>query len=84
MTAQDKLDLRDINFATAVITPSFTNTTSGTLTVTDGAHTAHILLLGNYMASIFTASNDGHGGTSIVDPPNTSALVASLAQTHKG
>ena len=83
MTAQDKLDLRDINFATVHVTPSFTNTTSGTLTVTDGTHTAHILLLGNYMASTFTASNDGHGGTSIVDP-HVSASVASLAQTQKG
>jgi autotransporter passenger strand-loop-strand repeat protein len=84
MTAQDTLDLRDINFATVVVTPSFTNPTSGTLTVTDGTHTAHILLLGNYMASTFTPSNDGSGGTSIVDPPNTSASVASLTQTHKG
>ena len=85
MTAQDKLDLRDINFATVHVTSSFTNTTSGTLTVTDGTHTAQILLLGNYVASTFTVSNDGHGGTSIVDPPgNMSASVASLAQTHKG
>ena len=58
--------------------------TSATLTVTDGADIAHIMLLGNYMASTFTASNDSFGGTSIVDPPNTSASVVSLAQTHKG
>ena len=48
------------------------------------AFTAHILLLGNYMASTFTASSDGFGGTSIVDPPAMSASIASLAQTHKG
>jgi autotransporter passenger strand-loop-strand repeat protein len=85
MTARDTLDLRDINFATVVTPPSFIGTaTSGTLTVTDGTHTARILLLGNYMASTFTASNDGFGGTSIVDPPATSASIASLAQTHKG
>jgi hypothetical protein len=85
MTAQDTLDLRDINFATVVTPPSFIGTaTSGTLTVTDGTHTARILLLGNYMASTFTASNDRFGGTSIVDPPATSASIASLAQTHKG
>jgi autotransporter passenger strand-loop-strand repeat protein len=84
MTAQDTLDLRDINFATAVITPSFTNATSGTLTVTDGTHTAHILLLGNYMASTFTASNDTFGGTSIVDPHVSAAQTVSLAQPHKG
>jgi autotransporter passenger strand-loop-strand repeat protein len=82
MTAQDKLDLRDIHFATASFT-SAGNTTSTTLTVTDGTDTAHILLLGNYMASTFTLSNDTHGGTSIVDP-HVSASVASLTQTHKG
>jgi hypothetical protein len=37
MTAQDTLDLRDINFAAVVVTSSFTNTTSGTLTVTEVA-----------------------------------------------
>ena len=84
MTAQDTLDLRDINFATVQITPSFTNATGGTLTVTDGTHTAHILLLGNYMASTFTASNDTFGGTSIVDPPMSASPIASLAQPHKG
>jgi hypothetical protein len=39
-------------------TPNFHNATSsgGTLTVTDGTHTANITLLGN-------------GGTSVIDPP---------------
>jgi autotransporter passenger strand-loop-strand repeat protein len=83
MAAQDKLDLRDIKFATEHLSASITNI-STTLTVTDGTHIAHILLLGHYIGSTFTASNDGIGGTSIVDPPATSASVASLAQTHKG
>ena len=39
------------------------------LTVTDGTHTANIALLGNYLASTFVASSDGHGGTLVVDPP---------------
>jgi hypothetical protein len=59
--------------------------TSATLTVTDGADIAHIILLGNYIGSTFTVSNDGFGGTSIVDPPGTtSASVASLMPTRKG
>jgi hypothetical protein len=37
--------------------------------VTDGTHAANIALLGNYMASVFVAGSDGHGGTSVVDPP---------------
>jgi hypothetical protein len=84
MTAQDTLDLRDINFATVSVTSAVT-ATSATLTVTDGGHTASIILLGNYIGSTFTASSGGFGGTSIVDPPaNTSASIASLAQTHNG
>jgi hypothetical protein len=64
----DILDLADISPNTA--TASLINATSagGTLQVTDGSHTANIALLGNYMASVFVASYDGHGGTSVVDP----------------
>ena len=69
MTGSDTLDLADINFAT-IGTPSFSGTsTGGTLTVTDGNHTANIALLGNYIAATFTVSSDGHGGTFVVDPP---------------
>jgi hypothetical protein len=69
LTGQDTLDLRDINFA-SIQNPSFSGTSSGgTLTVSDGSHTANIALLGNYMASTFIASSDGHGGTSVIDPP---------------
>jgi hypothetical protein len=41
--------------------------------VTDGTHTARIALLGNYLNSTFVASNDGHGGTAVVDPVLTSS-----------
>src|SRR6266545_8103468 len=63
MTSQDTIDFADINFAMAQ-KPSYSgNSLSGTLTVTDGAHTANIALLGDYMASSFVASSDGPGGT---------------------
>jgi hypothetical protein len=42
------------------------DTSGGTLSVTDGTHTANIALLGNYLASAFVASSDGHGGTNII------------------
>jgi hypothetical protein len=68
LAGQDTLDLRDINPAT-VQTPTYSGSSSaGTLTVTDGTHTAHIALLGNYLASTFVTSSDAHGGTAIVDP----------------
>ena len=68
MTGQDTLDLTDINFAT-VGAPAYSgNASGGTLAVSDGTHNANIALLGNYLASTFVASSDGHGGTNIVDP----------------
>ena len=81
----DSIDLPGIGFgATTTLAFSENNSrTGGTLTVTDGTHTAAVALLGNYMASTFTLSNDGYGGTSIVDP-HVSASVASLTQTLQG
>jgi hypothetical protein len=83
MSGQDTLDLTDINFA-SVGTPTFKGTsTGGVLTVSDGSHTANIALLGNYIASTFTVSSDGHGGTYVVDPPTTSPVL-SPSHGHHG
>jgi hypothetical protein len=65
------IDLTDMQFA-SLQAPTYTpnaNNTGGTLTVTDGQHTANIALLGQYMAGSFATSADGHGGTLITDPP---------------
>jgi uncharacterized membrane protein len=68
MSGQNTIGLWDINPAT-VKTPTFLGASSGgTLTVADGANTANIALLVNYMSSMFVASSDGHGCTNIVDP----------------
>ena len=76
------LDLTDIAYV-ASKTPSYTpngGNTGGTLSVTDGTHTANIALLGNYMASSFVPSSDGHGGTLITDPPSSQQPL--LSQPH--
>jgi hypothetical protein len=82
MTGSDAIDFADINFAT-IQTPTFQNSSSsgGTLTVT---HTANIALLGNYLASTFGASSDGHGGTSVVDPPAAANQNSLLAHAQRG
>jgi autotransporter passenger strand-loop-strand repeat protein len=76
--ASGEIDLRDIAFSTTKKNPthlSFTeaaNNLSGTLTVTDGVHTANIALLGQYTASEFVMAGDGLGGTAITfTPPPT-------------
>ena len=65
----DVIDFADIAAgASAKISYSGSNS-PGTLSVSDGTHTASVALLGNYSLANFTASSDGHGGTLIVDPP---------------
>jgi len=80
--AGDQIDLEDIAFGTMTTKKgqnsqvSYTgDAVSGTLSVTDGVHTANIALLGQYMASEFAVSNDGHGGTLITFTPDTTPIV---------
>ena len=76
-TTGNFLDLADIAFTSAT-TLAFTeapSNTSGTLTVSDGIHTANILLLGQYATAQFNKNSDGHGGTVITDPPLTSSTT---------
>jgi hypothetical protein len=84
-TGTTSFDLEDINFASA--TSSFSGTTaSGILTVTDGTNTAHIHLTGDYTAAAWTLSNDGGGGTVVVDPTvaKAHAIVAAMAGLGAG
>ena len=66
----DVIDLADINFSSNTTIHYSGNNSSGTLTVSDGVHTASIALQGNYSLANFTMMSDGHGGTSVVDPPS--------------
>jgi hypothetical protein len=63
------IDLRDIAFGTSTTIGYTDSGGSGTLTVSDGTHTATINLLGQYTAGNFTKQTDGNGGTLITDPP---------------
>ena len=60
------LDLGDIGFAGADEATFSGTKTSGILTVTDGTHTAHIHLIGNFLNATFVASSDGHAGTDVI------------------
>jgi hypothetical protein len=76
LTGGTSLDLRDIGFVGAGEATFSGTPISGVLTVSDGTHTAHITLIGDYTGSTFVASDDGHGGVSIVDPAKTEAMAA--------
>jgi hypothetical protein len=77
----NSLDLLDIAFSASTKATYSGSTTAGVLTVTDGTHTAHIHLLGNYLGATFKVSSDGHGGTTVVDPaaPGAAPLAAAMS-----
>jgi autotransporter passenger strand-loop-strand repeat protein len=76
----DILDLTYISFgASPTIGWSQTTPSGGMLSVSDGTHSVNIALLGQYMASSFTATADGGGGTDISDPPIAAAQQLPLA-----
>jgi hypothetical protein len=53
------------------------------LTVSDGAHSASIVLLGNDTAASIVLNTDGAGGTLVTDPPPpTGASPIELAPNH--
>jgi len=64
-----QVDLVGFGYSTSE-TVSWSQTgTSGTLTVSDGGQSAKLTLIGGYTTSNFVLSDDGHGGTILVDPP---------------
>ena len=74
-TSSEKIDLGGFTFGVGE-TVSWVEAgggTSGTLTVNDGAKTASLTLLGNYVTSNFQLADDGVGGSSVFDPPAPAA-----------
>jgi len=81
--AGDKIDLGGFTYGSGE-TVSWTEAgggTSGTLTVTDGAKTASLTLLGSYVTSNFSLSDDGIGGSFVVDHPSAGAGASTATAT---
>jgi hypothetical protein len=68
----DRLDFHDISFADGVTLNYAANQggTGGTLSVSDGAHSALIALLGQYDAADFHSTADASGGTLVTYDPH--------------
>jgi hypothetical protein len=82
MSGHDTIDFADID-PTKVQAPTYAGDSSGgMLNVSDRTHSANIALLGNYLASTFVASDDGHGGTSVVDPPALGGVQPLITPPH--
>ena len=66
----NQIDLKDIAFGSGTSESYSGDTSGGVLTVSDAQnHTAHLALVGDYTHSTFNLSNDGSGGTLVIDPP---------------
>ena len=79
----DILDLNDIAFVGSGEATYVDNGkhTGGVLTVSDGVHTAHINLVGDYHASTFGAFSDQNGGVDVFCEAATEAQVP--AASHR-
>ena len=75
----DVIDLANVSAGSSATVAYSGNNSQGTLTVSDGTHTANIAMLGNYTLANFHVSSDGNGGTSVVDPPVSSNNIASTS-----
>ena len=75
----DAIDLRDIVAGSNETLGYAVNATGsgGTLTVSDGTHTASLALLGQYAAADFVSASDGQGGTLVTHfDPNHPVIAA--------
>jgi hypothetical protein len=77
----DVIDLSDVSFAGLKPLDYTQNTSaSGTLTVSDGAHTAAITLLGQFMANAFHPGPDAGLGTAIIYQPTPKEAILTTSQ----
>ncbi|MDR3466111.1 MAG: hypothetical protein P4M07_09220 [Xanthobacteraceae bacterium] len=79
------IDLASIAFGadTTLAYAANSDNSGGSLSVTDGAHSATIALIGQYAAANFALASDSHGGTLVSDPSlSGAALTAFLASPH--
>jgi hypothetical protein len=65
----DVIDLGNLAFGAHSTLGYSGDNSHGTISVSDGTHTAKIALLGQYMASSFATASDEHGGTLVTDSP---------------
>jgi hypothetical protein len=80
LASSDVIDFKDVAFASATQLPYNGTTSGGTLTVKNGnGHNAALALVGDYTIHTFVLSDDGHGGTRVIDPPAAGSVAAANA-----
>ena len=78
LTTTNSVDLVDLAWTrpSKLMTATYSGTASGgTLTVSDRTNSVTLSLLGDYSTASWRLSNDGNGGTLVVDPPISGSLT---------
>jgi hypothetical protein len=72
LTPSNSVDLAHLKWAKGQMTATFVGAPAGgTLTVSDGTEAVSLKLLGDYTHASWALSDDGFGGTRVVDPPGS-------------
>jgi hypothetical protein len=82
--AGDTFNLLGVPFGTGLAIAYSGSATRGTLTVSNGAHTVKIALLGQYAAANFAAASNGEGGADISFVATPAPALAILASAGRG
>ena len=73
----DQIDLKGINYNASSFSQSY-NSTTDTLSLSDGTNSTVLHFTGTYQAADFGFQSDGSGGTIVYDPPGSSAPAPSM------
>jgi hypothetical protein len=77
----DRIDLAGLSFQSNTVATTQLQGANTILTITEGTNTVSLTLAGNHTMDKFVVSDDGTGGTLVVDPPAAKPDLSHLVHT---
>jgi hypothetical protein len=71
LAGSDQIDLLNMSYTSSIQSLSTYSTSNGVLSVNNGSTVDLLHFTGNYVLANFKFASDGHGGTTVYDPPAT-------------
>ncbi len=71
LLGSDQIDLSNMTYNSSIQSNSTYNGSTGVLEVNNGTNIDFFQFVGNYSLANFKFASDGHGGTTVYDPPTT-------------
>jgi beta-glucanase (GH16 family) len=69
LAGSDQIDLSSLTYNNAIQSQTTYNSSTGLLAVNNGTSTINLSFFGSYSLANFKFASDGHGGTTVYDPP---------------